>query len=75
MKNIFLKILGFMTNRKVVLLKHFDGQISYSLAKQSDWSPFESSCYVYHFTKLGFVVLNQDGTTSGASYVHYWKYL
>jgi hypothetical protein len=60
---------------KGVLLKDFDGEVRYNIARRD---PFDGTMYasVYPFTGVGHVILNPDGTTGGNSiYIHNWKYL
>ena len=62
-------IWAFITGGKVVWLQDHDGELTRTIAykagfgKMKAWRMFSLS-----------VILNQDGTVSGAPYVQYWEY-
>lgn len=65
-----LNFLGLVTG---VVLVDFQGKEYISIMQKGK---FNNWCYVYHFTKVGHVILNLDGTTSGSSsYIKRWTRL
>lgn len=70
-----LNIISFLTGRKIVHLLHHDGDWSRTI-EENKVCPFSArrKCYVYWLYKIGLVILNKDGTTSGRSYIVKWKY-
>lgn len=65
------RLIGAVMGWRVVWLQGHDGEVVKRLAHPT---PF--GYYAYWFSRLGRiggVLLQDDGTTKGASYVHYWK--
>ena len=71
---MILKLMSIFTGRKIVWLEDFQGGIHRTI--EAKGNPFNNRwCYVYPLTRVGHVVLNDDGTTSGkSSYIERWKY-
>ena len=55
-----------------IILEDCDGEVYYTFKEES---PFNKSiAFIFPSTKVGHVVLNKDGTTSGSSiYIERWK--
>lgn len=72
---MILKIISLLLNRKIVLLQDFQGEM-YRTLEMKKRNPFTGNrcCYVYFFTKIGFVDLLEDGKTENVSFIEYWKY-
>lgn len=69
---MILKLISLLTGRKIVWLEDFEGETYRTIERET---PFGKKAYVYWFTRIGDVKLNEDGTTSGSSlYVKKWKY-
>lgn len=65
-----IRIWAFITGRKIVFLKDFEGEIYVSLARKT---PFGYCAPIYWFTGTGCVTLEEDGTC-GNSYISNWKF-
>lgn len=70
-----LKLLSLITGRKIVLLLDHENQF-YRTIESRKINPFTNNkfCYVYWFTKTGFVNMHEDGKTSEFSYIKKWAY-
>ena len=68
--SLFLKILAALHLVKLVWLKHYDDDVSLGIKRKDG---FNSYCYVHPFVGVGYVKLNDDGTTEGSSYIDEWK--
>lgn len=68
-----MRLLAFLTGRRIVYLQDRNGRVYKSSAKLNPWG--ELSCPVYFWTSVGQVTLLPDGSTAGdASYVRRWKF-
>lgn len=66
-----LRLLAFIFRWELVWLQDFQGKVY--LTKTNN-NPFGKYAHIYHFTKIGHVVLNDDETCSGeSSYIKRWK--
>ena len=62
-----LKLFG----SQIVALKDMHGKIRFSIKKKDPFGVYWA--YVYPMTKVGHVILNEDGTCSGeSSYIKKW---
>lgn len=70
---LILRIISFFTGRRIVLLQDFQGEINYTLEKID--SSFTKTAYIYFFTKTGEIILNNNGTVKGRTYIERWEYV
>jgi len=71
---MILRLISYLTGRKIVLLEDFEGQV-YKTLELKGRSFGKKRAHVYWFTGVGSVILNDDGTTSGSSsYIERWEY-
>ena len=70
-----LKILSFITGRKIVYLLNKNGEVTKSIESKKE-NPFTNTkyCYYYWSTNEAFINLCSDGTTTGSSYIIKWSY-
>lgn len=69
---IIKKLIGRIIGLRVVCLCDFDGTRTVSFERKFP----DGASYAYRFFMIGCVViLNDDGTTSGRSYVKTWRYV
>jgi len=70
-----LEILSFITGRKIVYLLHFDSEVTRTI-EGIQYKRFSNNktCYVHFFTKIGLVIMKEDGSTIGCPYIIKWKY-
>ena len=62
-------IWAFLTGGKVVWLQDYNGELTRTIAYKAGFGKMQARRMM--FIK---VTLNEDGTVSGKSYVHYWSY-
>lgn len=74
----YYAIIGWLKGSMPVALIDYQGQIYFTLASKVEDSD-KFTCYIYDTTKIGLMILNEDGTVSDprhfASYVKNWLYL
>ena len=63
-------IWTFLTGGKVVWLQDYDGELTRTIAYKAGFGKMQARRMMF----TGKVTLNEDGTVSGKSYVHYWSY-
>lgn len=63
-------VWAFLTGGKVVWLQDYDGALTRTIAYKAGFGKMQARRMM--FTES--VTLNEDGTVSGKSYVHYWSY-
>jgi len=69
---MMLKLISLLTGRKIVWLEDFEGETYRTLERKT---PFGKRAYVYWFTRVGDIILNEDGTTGGSAiFVKKWSY-
>jgi hypothetical protein len=70
-----LKLISFITGRRLVWLLHWDSKVTMSIEIKKN-NPFTNGkyCYVYWGTKTGLVNLHENGETSGRPYISKWMY-
>jgi hypothetical protein len=69
---MLLKLISYLSGKRIVLLEDFQGQVYKTLETKSEFG--KRTAYVYWFEKVGHLTLNDDGTCSGRSYIERWKY-
>lgn len=71
---LILGIVSFFARKKIVVLEDFEGEFYFTLERVSPFG--KKFAYVYWLSRLGFVVLNEDGTcsTNSSSFIKRWKY-
>ena len=75
MELLILRLISFVTGRRIVLLTDFEGT-QYITIERKSYHLNTTRCYVYWFTSVGDVILNEGGTTSGSSsYIENWEYI
>ena len=69
--NMFMKLLGKLIGKRVVILIDCDGWETIAFERFY----IDGTRYAYRFSRpLGRVVLHNDGTVTGYSYVKRWRY-
>ena len=63
-------IWAFLTGGKVVWLKDYDGKLTRTIAYKAGFGKMHAMRMMFTMK----VTLNEDGTVSGQSFVHYWSY-
>jgi len=67
------KLIAFLTGGEPVVLLDHQGEFYYSISYKHPFFEGSRYAYVYWYTKIGHVVLDADGTTSGnSSYIKKW---
>jgi hypothetical protein len=65
------RLIAFFNGGECVLLKDHTGQQYNTIAYTNSFGV--RYCYVYWFTKTGFVTLHENGLTLGRAYIEQWK--
>ena len=63
-------IWAFLTGGKVVWLQDYDGVLTRTIAYKAGFGKMQARRMIF----IEKVILNEDGTVSGKSFVHYWSY-
>ena len=63
-------IWAFLTGGKVVWLQDHDGELTRTIAYKVGFGKMQARRMMF----IEKVILNEDGTVSGKSFVHYWSY-
>lgn len=73
---MFLRILAYLHLVRLIMVVDFQGQVYYTVFRKHLRQPTEDIvgfCYVYPFTKIGYVTLYKDGSTGGKTlYIKTW---
>lgn len=65
-----IEIWAFITGQKVVYLMDYDGYITKTVAKKTPFGYVAKRLWPFNIRN---VLLLDDGTVAGLSYVKYWK--
>jgi hypothetical protein len=70
-----LKIISFITGRKIVYLLHDNNKVTMTIEdKKPKRFSDKKTCYVDYFYRVSVVTLNADGTTYGQCHIKKWSY-
>lgn len=68
---MFRRLWAFLTKGECVILQAYEGEVFYTIAYLDPFG--KKTARVYWFSRIGLVILNEDGTTSGrSSYINRW---